>query len=68
MMMQSHKVIRTRSRFDARPGQAPAARIVLAAANDAVPGRGIAEILGPDPAMTIAAASTPGAKPIRLAR
>ena len=68
MMTQSHKVIRTRFRFDARLGQAPAARIVLAAANEAVPGHGIEQIPGPDPAMTIAAASTPGAKPIRLAR
>ena len=68
MTMQSHKVIRTRFRFDARPGQARAARIVPEVANEAVPGHGIEDIPGPDPAMTIAAAPMPGAKRFRPAR
>ena len=68
MMMQSHKMIRTRSRLDAGPGQAPAARIVPAVANEAVPSHGIEAIPGKDPVRTIAAASTPGAQRIRSAQ
>ncbi|MCY4140132.1 MAG: hypothetical protein OXF56_17950 [Rhodobacteraceae bacterium] len=68
MTMKSHKVIRTQSRFDARPGQAPAARIVPEVAKDALPGHGIAEIPVPEPVWTIAAASMPGAKRFRPAR
>ena len=67
MTMQSHQMIRTRSRYHAQPGQAPAAPILPEVAKDAVPGRDIEPVPGPEPARTIAAALMPGAKRFRPA-